>query len=415
MNVIQVPRRFVTSDWGGTETVILQTCRQLRKASIHTEIYTTSALSLPGDDAIDGVPIKRVPYFYPYWGLSPEAKRQLDLKGGNLFSFQMLKALKNYKPLDLIHLHTGKRFGGIGRYIALKRKIPYVISLHGGVFDVSPQEAARWTEPTQHAFEWGKILGAWVGARKVLDDAQTIICVGQREQKEVQKRFPRKRVVHLPNGVDPERFEKGDGAAFRKKWKIDGNAYLLINVGRIDPQKNQKFLIEAFENIRSLKPNAHMLFVGHVTNDPYYSELKRLIHEKKYEDWITMIPGFDAEGSDLVDAYHAADLFVLPSVHEPFGIVILEAWACGLPVLASRVGGIPSFVESGKDALLFSPDSREDFLKNLRDIILNENLKNELVANARRKVEAEYTWEKVTQKLIGIYQETLQAYHQQPL
>jgi len=200
MNIVQIPRRFVSSHWGGTETVILETCKRLLQRGHHTEIICPNALAhqdkaQQNKEVIGGVSISRVPYFYPYFGLSNESKQQLDRKGGNLFSFALMRALKKYPALDLIHLHTAKRPGGIGRYIAIKRKIPYVVSLHGGVFDVPDEEAETWTTPTEGTFEWGKILGWWVGSRRVLDDAAAILCVGEEEQRQTQQHFPNKRVI----------------------------------------------------------------------------------------------------------------------------------------------------------------------------------------------------------------------------
>ena len=67
----------------------------------------------------------------------------LDKKGGNLFSFSLMKALFQHPSIDLLHLHTGKRLGGIGRYVAKKRKIPYMVSIHGGAYDVPVEEAYK--------------------------------------------------------------------------------------------------------------------------------------------------------------------------------------------------------------------------------------------------------------------------------
>ena len=141
MRIVQVPRRFVRTDWGGTETVILETSKCLQAMGHHTEILCPRALSNTDREIIDGIPVARFNYFYPYWGLSASARLQLDKKGGNLFSFALLRELYRFPDLDLIHLHTGKRLGAIGRYVAAKRHLPYVVSLHGGVFDVPAGEA----------------------------------------------------------------------------------------------------------------------------------------------------------------------------------------------------------------------------------------------------------------------------------
>ena len=407
MKIIQIPRRFVKSHWGGTETVILETCRRLLKNGHQTEIFCPNALAHQNKEAIEGVPIRRFPYFYPYFGLSGDAKAQLDRKGGNLFSFRMMRALKNYPALDIIHLHTAKRPGGIGRYIAMKRKIPYVVSLHGGVFDVPDAEAETWTAPTQGTIEWGKVLGWWVGSRRVLDDAAAILCVGAEEQRQTQRRFPQKKVLHLANGVDPERFATGDGDKFRKSYGIPLDAYVVVTVGRIDPQKNQIFAVDLLPELMRLNPDTHMVIIGPVTNERYHEKLTRKINENGLQGRVVVIDGLAAGSQELVDAYHGADLFLLPSVHEPFGIVILEAWAAGLPVIASRVGGIPSFVKDQEDGLLFAPNDKLSCLKTFEILTSSQSKAGEMAAAGRRKAVARYSWDGITQTLIDIYEEAI--------
>jgi glycosyltransferase involved in cell wall biosynthesis len=407
MNIVQIPRRFVKSHWGGTETVILETCKRLLKMGHHTEIICPNALAHQDNEVIGGVRIHRFPYFYPYVGLSDEARQMLDRKGGNLFSFSLMRALKKYPDMDLIHLHTAKRPGGIGRYIAIRRKIPYVVSLHGGVFDVPDEEAGTWTAPTEGAFEWGKVLGWWVGSRRVLDDAAAILCVGEEEQRQTQKRFPDKRVLHLANGVDPAGFSTGDRDGFRNTYNIPSDAYVLMTVGRIDPQKNQIFAIDLLPELIKLNPNTHMVIIGPVTNENYNKKLARKIIEKGLEERVTVIDGLDAGSRELVDAYHGADLFLLPSIHEPFGIVILEAWAAGLPVIASKVGGIPSFVKHGEDGLLFEPNDKAGLIKAFNAIMESPDKARELATAGKLKARDQYSWDRITQTLVGIYEEAV--------
>lgn len=407
MKIVQVPRRFVSSHWGGTETVILETCKRLLKMGQRTEIVCPNALAEKNDEIMDGVKITRVPYFYPYFGLSAEAKAQFDRKGGNLFSFALMKTLQRIPDLDLIHLHTAKRTGGIGRHVALKRRIPYVVSLHGGVFDVPREEAQSWTEPSRGAWEWGKLLGWWVGSRRVLDDAAAILCVGEEERVQTAGRYPGKKVIHLPNGVDPDRFAEGDGKAFRNRHGIAEDAFVLLTVGRIDPQKNQLLLLRLWREITRVLPAAHGVIIGPVTNEPYYAELLRTVEADGLAGSVTVIPGIASSSRDLVDAYHAADLFILPSIHEPFGIVILEAWAAGLPVLASRVGGVPSFVVHGRDGCLFNVAEPESFVKELADLTAHPLRMRELGEAGRRKARETYSWDRITERLLRIYEEAV--------
>lgn len=407
MDIVHIPRRFTRQDWGGTETVVLETCKRLLRMGHRTEILCPNALAQNDYELIDGVPVRRVSYFYPYWRLRPKAKRQLDKKGGNLFSFALMKALWKYPHLDLIHLHTMKRLGGIGRYVARQRGIPYVVSLHGGVYDVPAEEAQSWTAPTQGAIEWGKVLGWWVGSRRVLADAAAILCVGQREQEETQRRYPHKRVIHLPNGVDPDRFAHGDGAGFRLRYGIPLTAHVILTMGRIDPQKNQRLAIRVLPELLKTDPHLHLLLIGPVTNDAYYRQLVDEMRWRGIEAHVTIIPGLDAGSQDLVDAYHAADVFLLPSIHEPFGIVILEAWAAGRPVVASRVGGVPSFVVHGRDGLLFDPHDERACRQAIHEMLTHPQRRRSLAEAGCAKARHEYSWDRITERLVAIYREVI--------
>lgn len=407
MNVVQVPRRFVASEWGGTETVVLQTSKRLLAMGHHTEILCANALAGCDVEVVDGVRVRRVPYTYPYWFLRDEAKRQLDKKGGNLFSFALMKALRAYPDLDVIHMHTLKRVGGIGRHVARKRRIPYVVTLHGGVFDVPAQEADTMTRPTRGAFEWGKVLGMWVGSRRVLDDAAAVICVGTEEQREVQRRFPHKRVVHLPNGVDADHFAEGDGHGFRRRHGIARQARVLLTVGRIDSQKNQLFAVRCLPRLLECDAGVHLVLIGHVSNEAYCGRVMAEAERLGVGGRVCLIRGLPADGQDLVDAYHAADMFLLPSIHEPFGIVILEAWAAGLPVMASRVGGVPSFVSEGQDGILFEPDNERDFQAAFRALWGSPERMMAIAQAGQTKAREHYSWDHVTKALVQLYEEVV--------
>jgi D-inositol-3-phosphate glycosyltransferase len=410
MHVVQVPRRFVRSDWGGTETVILETSKSLLALGHHTEIYCPRALSTRDHEVIDGVSVTRFGYLYPYLGLSDAARIQMDRKGGNLFSLPLMRGLQRLPKLDLIHLHTGKRLGGIARYVAEQRNVPYVISLHGGVYDVPAGEAKTWTAPTGGTLEWGKLLGWWVGARRVLDDAAAILCVGQKEMKETQRRHPGQTVVHLPNGVDARRFACGDGGGFRARYSIPADAFVILVVGRIDAQKNQLLAARLLGELRNERARTHLVLVGSVTNPAYDQSVSQEIFALGLEGSVTLIRGLETGDPELFNAYHAADLFLLPSVHEPFGIVILEAWAAGLPVVASNVGGVPSFVTAGENGCLFPSGDLGALLGAVRGLIANRDLRRKIAEAGRKKAAEEFGWDRITGRLVGIYEEAIRAH-----
>lgn len=410
MNVTQVARRFVREEWGGTETAILETSRRLLQVGHRTSILCPNALASCDSEEIEGVEVRRKPYFYPYLGLADQARAQLDYKGGNLFSFSLWRHLAKLPDLDIIHAHTGKRLGGIVRHTANRRGIPYVVSLHGGLHDVPPDQMQRLVEPTVGAVEWGKLLGWWVGSRRVLEDAGAILCVGQKEQELTQERFPHKRVVYLPNGVCPDRFAKGDRDGFRRTYGIPDDAFLVVMVGRLDPQKNQAMAIDAVGRLLDQHPNLYLLMIGHVTDHHYRAERQAQIDRCARPGRMTLIPGLDPSTDALVDAYQAADLFILPSTHEPFGIVILEAWAAGLPVIASRVGGIRHLVQDGTDGLLVESGDVEALAQGISRIANDSELRGRLASAGNKKAVQLYSWDRITDQLVGIYQEVIDDY-----
>ena len=408
MKILHVPRRFTRSHWGGTETVILETCKQVLAKGHETRVVTSMALAGSRQEEIQGVRVERHAYCYPWLGLDDEARRRLDQKGGNLFSLGLMRALKREPGLDVLHCHTAKRLGGIVRHVARQRRVPYLVSLHGGLLDVPAEEAATFAEPTKGKPEWGKALGWWVGSRRVLDDAAAILCLGDEELRRVQESYPATRAVKFPNGVDPARFEAGDGAAFRARHGIDATRRVVLVVGRIDPQKNQRLAALVLGRLREAV-DAHLVLVGHVTNDAYEAQLRRDIEELRLAPHVTLIPGLSPEGNDLADAYHAADVFLLPSIHEPFGIVILEAWAAGRPVVASRVGGVPSILHDGVEGLLFESGSEEGALVALRWVLEEPRRALELGAAGRRKAVEEHSWSSITDRLLQLYAEAIRA------
>lgn len=407
MRTIQIPRRFVRSEWGGTETVVWETTRRLIALGHPTTVICPKALTSKDREIVGGVPVRRVSYFYPYVGLTSETRQQLDLKGGNMFSFELMHVLRK-SGADILHLHTGKRIGGIARHVARERGIPYVISLHGGVYDVPSEEAAAWTRPTRGTLEWGKLLGWWVGSRRVLNDAAAVLCVSREECVRAQQALPRQRVYHIPNGVNVDRFRAGDGTRFRRKHGIPVSSPVILTVGRIDTQKNQLLGIQALSEVDDGDQSTQLVIVGPVTDAAYLSRLRAEIRSRGLSDRVTVICGLDPDSQELVDAYHAADVFFLPSVHEPFGIVILEAWAAGKPVVASRVGGIPDFVGHGTNGLLFDPHRSGDAIESLRGLLSNKGLGERLAAEGQWAAENEFSWDRITQRLETLY-DTLAA------
>ncbi len=395
----------MASEWGGTETTILQTSRALQRAGHEAVIFTSLALSNQRREVIQGVPVRRFPYSYPFFGLTANDRRDMDKKGGNLLSLSLLLGLLREPGVNLIHAHTGKRVGGVVRTAARLRGIPYVVTLHGGYFEVPKGEMDQMLSPIRNRPEWGRVFGALLGARRVLEDAAAVVCVGGDEYAAATAMLPRQRVELVPNGVDCDAFAQSNAAGFRTAYGIAADRRIILCVSRIDYQKNQIGLVEALAQVAALVPSVHLVLLGPVTVASYHERLLARIKDLGLTDRVTLIPGLRPDDPLLPAAYHAAEVFCLPSLHEPFGIVILEAWASGRPVVAARVGGIPSFTINSEDIIHALPGDTADLAARLIQVLGDPQLAGRIAAAGQIKARRDYAWSAIAARLVDIYRE----------
>lgn len=410
--IIHVPRRFTAHEWGGTETVIREICAEQKREGWLPEIVTSKALDSRGRDAIDEVPIRRYNYCYPFWGLSAEDQMAMDKKGGNLLSVSLAWRLISSSNVHVFHSHALNRMGGMVRTAAKLRRVPYVVSLHGGVFDVPSTEVDDMRAPTVGKFEWGRVFGMLLGSRKVLSDADRVICVGLGEFEKAKQALPHDRVSYLPNGVDPSKFSEGEGSRFRSKHGIAPNERVALCLSRIDGQKNQRVLVEAFAQFqKELDGPARLVLIGPVTSASYAEDLKARIEALGIGSNALIIPGLPNGSPELADAFRACDLFVLPSLHEPFGIVALEAWCAEKPLIASRVGGLKAVVDDDRTGLFFDPNSENaaaELAERMMYLTKNPDRAQGLASAGYLEAKSKYSWASISQQLGEIYAEARQ-------
>ncbi len=403
--IVHLPRRFSKESWGGTESVILNLSVELLRQGYRVMLLTSDLLSTKTAETMQGLEIRRCKGFYPRWGLSAEAKKQLDNRGGNFFSLELFRLLLRTRDIKAIHLHTGGFIGAMGRLVAKWRRIPYFISLHGGQLDLPPEQMQQLLAPLQGTFNWGKILEWLFRQDRIYRDASAIFCLVDQERLKLQAQYPNIKVVRLPNGVDYRRFSQADGTRFRSCHGLN-QEYLILSVGGFYQQKNQLTLVEAFSRLPRTGnlAQAHLLLIGVVYDQSYVQCLRQRVAELGLNDHVTFICNLDYESPDLADAYAAADLFVLPSRYETFGIVILEAWSAGKPVIAGCVGGIADYGVDNQNLLFADVESPESIAENIQKIAANPELAADLTRQGKEYAR-QNSWEKIAAALIDAYEQ----------
>jgi glycosyltransferase involved in cell wall biosynthesis len=408
MRTAQIIRRFAFSEWGGTESVVWNTARTLQGKGNPSEIFATRALSPVQNEVKNTIQIHRFNYRYPRFPLSKEKIRALDKKGGDPVVPGLQRALRKGE-FDILHCHTMGRMAATVRAAAKQLHVPYIMTLHGGYFDVPASELQQMMKPMKGTIPYGNIIDRIFGRRiDALKLANGIVCVGENELQPAKEHFPDKPVIHLPNGVNYRYFHDYAGSDFRKQVGIPQDHKILLCVSRLDYQKNQLMLPEV---LAILGEPWHLVFIGAPTAEWYVDKLREKINLMKLADRVTILNGVPPDSSMLPAAYHAASAFLLPSLHEPFGIVVLEAWSSGTPVIVSPVGGLKTLVRDGETGF-FAPaeGAPDEWAALIRKLDEDAELRGRITEAADAEVREHYSWDIITDQLLDFYQEVQRIY-----
>ncbi|MGQ9780426.1 MAG: glycogen synthase [Bacillota bacterium] len=295
---------------------------------------------------------------------------------------------------DLIHCHTWyTTFAGfLARTLYAK---PLVVTVH------SLEPLRPWKK--EQLGPGGYRLSTWMEETGLLA-ADLVIAVSGAMRDDLLRTYPvpetRIRVIH--NGIDPQRFRpvKGKNVLRRRGLK---EPYILF-VGRISRQKGLDVLLAAAP---LLPPETTVVVCAGAADTPELAEEMRtrarsLPNVRWYEETVPH--------EELVELYSHATVFVCPSRYEPFGLINLEAMACGRPVVASRTGGIPEVVADGVTGILVPPGEPRDLADAVSALLADPQRAATMGAAGRRRVEEEFTWEKVARKTLGVYTEAMEIH-----
>ena len=386
LKIAHVVRRYSPAEWGGTETVVMHTVEGQRALGHDPRVFCTAALQPPDARSTENVAL--FPYFYPYFPMPAADRLKLDKKGGSPYAPKLFKAVAAFRP-DVIHIHAGGRLACASVKLAKRLGVPSVISLHGGAAAVPASELEEMLKPLKGKFPYGAILDRLFGLRfDPLAKVDVIICISHEEERRLKEKYPGRNVQYLPNGVD--------GGDVRAAARPGSN---ILCVSRIDYQKNQLALVE----LLAARPGCRLTLVGPITARWYADKIAARAKELGVDDRLTLVPGLPPGSAELEAAFASADVFVLPSVHEPFGIVALEAMARGIPLIASNVGGLPDFVKDGENGLLFDPSDPANLVRAFdRLVALPPERVNTMVSAARATAD-QFTWRSVIDRLMRLY------------
>jgi glycosyltransferase involved in cell wall biosynthesis len=213
------------------------------------------------------------------------------------------------------------------------------------------------------------------------------------------------RLVAIPNTVDITRFTtfSGDDVSARERWRSGADQVVVI-VGHLSEVKGYPAFLEAAAQIKARLPRCRFLAVGGETLTPGYGAiLKAMTARLELGDAVQFLGWRD----DVPEIFRAADVMVLPSLEEGMPLVVLEAMACGLPVVATHVNGIPEEVVDGETGLLVAPKDADGLAQNILALLLDPERGRQMGAAGRRRVEQQFTLPQFVARVEQLYCQVL--------
>jgi glycosyltransferase involved in cell wall biosynthesis len=357
---------------GGLEKKALNLAAALVQKGIAVEIVTSRFFTVwPRQETIKGVRVYRL--------LSPRIK----VVGAFIYLFFLCAYLvNNRKAIRLIHAFQAGYSSAAAITVGILLGKPTILNLAGSG---SGGDICR-----HKRMLWGRVF------LTLCRQASRIVIVNQEMYRELQTiEYDDTSIVLIPNGVDLKEFSPAsDRKSLKSAWALTDKR-LVVYTGRLSLEKGVYILIRAFSKLSPEVP-AILYIIG---DGPEQSQLKGLISTYRLENKVYIREAVD----NIAPFLQAADIFVMPSRHEGLSNSILEAMACGVPVIATHVEGNAELIEDGVNGLLVTPENEAELAQAL-SLLLKDKLKGaELARHALRTVHQKYHLVQMVEQYIQLY------------
>jgi glycosyltransferase involved in cell wall biosynthesis len=332
-----------------------------------------------------------LPYYGPFVQVLEDKKYHYNIfnmeKRFSIKSiFSLTQHLKN-NAVDIVHTH-GYRANFYGRIACMLGGVKNVSTVHVSLYDYTDTPLL--------------IRYLYILIEKMLSyTTSTFICISNAMKEDMLRLgIDPQKIIVIQNGVDLERFYPRPAQEnLIKELKIGTNAPVIGTVGRMVTEKGQMYLVEALKYLKNERKDLKCLFVG---EGPLLSQLKQMTIDLGVDD----ISVFTGIRKDIENIYPLLDLFVLPSIREPFGLALLEAMASGLPVLATAAGGPSEFIESEVNGFLVPPRDSKALASKINWILSNKEKVKGIGKEGLKTVKNCFGAKKTAKKVGNIYYST---------
>ena len=377
-------------DTGGMNVYVRQLSRELGKLGVEVDIFTR--WHDPQEPQVVGI-VERVRLIHI------AAAEQEDTPKTDIYSClpEFLHNLRRFQEkegtvYELLHSHYWLSVCAAERLKA-QLGIPHVATFHT-LGEVKNRARAAEMEP---------VLRLEV-EKKAVPIADALIAFTAEEKDNLISIYgaqPEK-VKVIPCGVDTDLFRPMDKGKARSELGLPNSSQILLFAGRIQPFKGIDILLRAVARLLDNRELHLFIIGGDSESDGEVTRLRTLSAELGIDGKVTFCGAM--EHGEMPLFYGAADICVVPSYHESFGLVALEALACGIPVVASRVGGLATIIKDGETGYLIDELSPEAFAQRLELLLGDEKLKRRMGDAAHLSV-MKYEWSMVARQVLNVYEE----------
>lgn len=387
MKVLQVVSSFRPArKVGGPPEVVYEISKQLADRGHDVTIYTTDMTTngaIVSRNRMVNLDDLKVYYFR-------NVSKILASKKIVTPYYSPIVARRDMEGFDIVHIHEHRTLlAAVASRNAKRHRIPYIVQSHGSAL------------PTME-FKSLKSVFDYVLGRRILDDASRVIALTADEVEQYASLgVARNKTITLPNGIDASDYsELPPRGEFRRKHGLNANERLVLFLARINRIKRPDLLVDAFAILKQELEDVKLAIVG--TDDGYLSELRKKIRDSGVANDILLVgPLF---GKEKIEAFVDSDIYVLPSDYETFPITVLEAWACGTPVIVTRNCGISDVV---LNAGLVVEHNKEELMLAMRSLLEDDKKRVDLGTKGMKLVKERFEWNTIVKEIETTYEEAI--------
>jgi glycosyltransferase involved in cell wall biosynthesis len=378
LKILMLTDYFYPHVGGGVEKVVYEVSKRLVSKGLKVTVVTLDTSGAGDLEVLDGIRIRRC-----------RARNLTGVIGAPLAlspsaPMEILKVCRMENP-DIIHANHCFYFTTVCAMM-LKHLVgkPLVNTFHIG----PAVSSSRLLRPAIKIYE--NVIG-----RLIARASDRIIAVSRAVKEHAVTELGAKpdKVTVVPNGIDLCEFKPNDGTDSSSMTRV-------VFVGRLVYSKGMQFVVEAAPSVLSDHPNTEFIIVGDGPYRGHLIEMTRKLGMDHVFKFLGIVPS-------VADVLRGGDIYVRPSLMEGMPLTVLEAMACGLPVVASNVAGTPEVLTNGETGILVEPGNVEQLAKAINRLLDDRKYARRIGDSARRFVKQHYSWERTVQLTLRVYEELM--------